>query len=875
MSVWRFWRRKAEDRELQEEMEAHIAHEVEENTERGMTAEEARRRALVKFGSRETVREDLWRWNTIGVLEGLLRDLRHVLRALRRTPGFALAVTVVMALGIGAVTTMFTIVRSVLLKPLPFGDEKRLVMLYEQTNDGKTSYNWVAGGIFEAWQQQTKSFEHMALFQEDEYGVSGAGGQLPERMLVAVCSWRFFPLLGVEPAFGRVFDGADDRSEASATVILSWSLWKRRFGGQPGIVGQTIQLEAKPYTVIGVMPAQFSYPDAHVQAWLPAYHEVGPMTMGARDDHQFRVIATMKPGILASAGLSEADAIVKRIHDEHPAESVGRGANIRPLMEAVVGDYKTPLYVLLAATGCVLVIACLNAANLFVARFATRRRETAIRSALGGGRWRLAWEQTLESLVLSVGGGIVGLALAWSAVQWVARTRQDMTRAEAIAIDGAVLGFAVAVMMLSGLFAGVLAAVASRNEKVLETLQESSRTHSGGRGKAQLGRGLLAAEMALTVVLLVAAGLLLKSYDGLKSTKLGCATENVLTMHLALPEQHYERAEQRVSFFERLIGEVRALPGVERAGLVTRVPGGGYGGDNIFTIPEHPPLAKGEFQDALRRYAEPGYFEAMQIPLLKGRTYREGERLENAKVVIVNDLLAKRYFAGEEPIGRHIRVNLNGKGIKDYEIIGVVGDTKHLVADAAQPMAYYPLYGGLPSVAFIVVRAKQDAASLALPVQKLIAQMDADLAVSDVLTMEQVVGKATTSASFNAELTLSFAVLSLVLAAVGLYGVLAYVVAQRSSEIGVRMALGAKRGQVLRLMLADGMRPVVMGLVVGLAGAVAAAQMIRELLYGVKPMDAGVFAGVAVILLSVAGIACVVPVWKASKLDPARTLRME
>ena len=875
MNIWRFLRKRAEDAELREEMEAHIVHEVEENVARGMTAEEARRRALVKFGSRETVREDLWRWNTIGFLEGLLRDMRHVVRALRRAPGFALVVMVVMALGIGAVTAMFTIVRSVLLKPLPFGDEKRLVMVYEQTNDGKYPYNWVAGGIFDAWQKGTKSFEQMALFQEDEIGVSGTGGQLPERMLVAVCSWRFFQVLGVEPAFGRVFDAADDRISANATVILSWSLWKRRFGGQPGILGQTIQLEAKPYTVIGVMPAWFSYPDAHVQAWLPAYHEVDAMTMEARDDHQFRVIATLKPGISASAGLSEADTIVRRIHDEHPAETVGRGANLRPLMEAVVGDYKTPLYVLLAATGCVLVIACLNAANLFVARFAARRRETAIRSALGGSRWRLVWEQTLESLVLSVGGAAAGLLLASLAVRWVAHTRQDMARAEAIAIDGTVLGFALAVMVLGGLFAGVLAAISSRNEKVLETLQESSRTHSGGRSRARLRKGLLAAEMGLTVVLLVAAGLLLKSYDGLKSTKLGCATENVLTMHLALPEERYGRAEQRVNFFERLIGEVRALPGVERAGLVTRVPGGGYGGDNIFTIPEHPPLAKGEFQDALRRYAEPGYFEAMQIPLLKGRTFREGERLENARVVIVNELLVRRYFAGEEPLGRHIRANLNGMGIKDYEIIGVVGDTKHLVADAVQPMAYYPLYGGLPSLAFIVVKAKQDAMSLALPLQKLIAQMDADLAVSDVLTMEQVVGKATTGASFNAELTLSFAVLSLVLAAVGLYGVLAYLVAQRTSEIGVRMALGAERGQVLRLMLADGMRPVVLGLIVGLAGGAAAAQMIRELLYGVKPMDASVFAGVAVILLLVAGMACVVPAWKASRLDPVRTLRME
>ena len=871
MRMRRFWRRKAEDEELRREMEAHIAHEVDENVARGVSTEEARRRALVKFGSRKNVREDVWEWNTVGVLDRVVRDVGHVLRVLRRAPGFAMAVILVMALGVGAVTAMFTIVRSVLLKPLPFGDADRLVLLYEKA--GKYPYSWVAGGAFREW-QKAKSFEGMALMQPVEVGLSGSGGQLPERIIATACSWKFFPLLGVQPALGRVFDAGDDRSGANGSVILSWGLWKRRFGGDPAVVGTNVVLETQPYTVIGVMPAWFSYPDTRAQAWLPVYHERDARTMESISDTEFQVIALLRPGIGMKGGLSEVDAIQRRLHDEHLTETVGHGANARSMMEDETGDYKTPLYVLLAATCCVLIIACLNAANLFVARFAARRRETAIRSALGGGRWRLVWEQTLESVVLSVLGGMAGLALAAGAVRWVIKTRQDLARADAIAMDGVVVAFAIGMMVLGGLFAGLLSTLSSRNEKILETLQESSRA-LGGQSKARIRKVLLAVEMSLTVVLLIAAGLLVKSYNALRKTNLGCATQNVLTMRLALPDAKYKEASERASFFERVLGEIKQLPGVEKAALITRAPGTGYGGNNVFTIPEHPPLPKGEFMKAMRRFADPGYFEAMQVPLLRGRTFREGERLEDAKEVVINDLMARTYFPGEDPIGRHVRVDATQTGMKDYEIVGVVGNTKYRVAETIEPMIYYPLSTGAPSLVYVMARAKGEAEGVGLPIQKVIAGMDTDLAVSGVLTMEQVIGQATTSASFNAELTLGFASLSLVLAAVGLYGVLAYLVAQRSSEIGVRMALGARREQVLSLVLADGMRPVLIGLACGLGGGVAAARLIRELLYGVKPMDASVFAGVAAILLGVAVMACAIPAWRASRLDPVQTLRME
>jgi putative ABC transport system permease protein len=450
-----------------------------------------------------------------------------------------------------------------------------------------------------------------------------------------------------------------------------------------------------------------------------------------------------------------------------------------------------------------------------------------------------------------------------------------MARAEAIHLDAGVIAFAAGVTVLSGAIAGVISAWSSRGEQLVASLQEAARTHSGGLSKARLRQLLLVAEMGLTVVLLIGAGLLLKSYESLRATNLGCATENVLTMQVSLPDARYKTPESIVAFFEQLAKDARALPGVERAGLVSQVPGSGYGGDNMFTIPEHPPLPVGEFQFGIRRFADPGYFQAMGIPLLRGRTFREGERLENSRYVLISDSLARQYFRDEDPIGRHVSVAFDNVNFTNHEIIGVVGDTRVEVPRPPETMIYYPMYSGRSTSARLVVRSQQGVTRLALPIQKLIAQKDPDLAVADIETMQEIVGWYTTSASFSAELTLGFAVLSLLLASVGLYGVLSYLVAQRTSEIGVRIALGAQRGSVLRLTLADGLRPTLAGLVFGLMGGVVAARLIRDLLYGVQSLDAGVYVGVAVVLVSVAVTACLLPAWRASRLDPVQALRME
>jgi predicted permease len=803
----KWWQIRKRNADLERELQSDLVLEEEEQRDRGLSPKEDRYAALRSFGNPALIREQtraVWSWSC---LESLSLDLRFSFRTLRRTPGFTVIAILVMVMGIGANVALFTVVRSVLLKPLPFQDPDRLVMLYEwglHENDTQ-GYNAVAAGMYAEWKKQNQSFSHLALARGSRVGLSGSGGQLPEKLSSAEFSWDLLRTLGVQPALGRDFTQAEDSPAANGTVLLSWGLWKRRFGGDRGILNQTIYLDAEPFTVIGVMPAWFNFPDSSTQLWTPASHDRPEEEMTSLDKHMFRVVGRFKPGVSATQGVADLNLISRRVRDAHLNDPfIFRRASSRPLLEHIVGDMKKPLYLLLEATCCLLLIACLNVANLLVARAVARRKELAIRSALGGGWLRLMRERLMESLLLSAAGGALGLLLAVAALEWLRHTRTEMSRVESIHIDGVVAAFTVGIIVLCALFSGCIAAFSANEKAALSALHEASRSVSGGSARATLRKVLLALEVGLTVILLIGSGLLLKSYERLRSSDMGCTTQDVLTMHLGLPDARYAKGAPRANFFDTLLERVLALPGVDAAGFVTAAPGQGYWGDGAFTIVEDPPMPQGSGQFAIYRWADPKYFGAMGIPILRGSTFDAGKRLDAANQVIISQSFANQYFPGEDPIGKHIHVELEHR---TAQVAGVVGDTRYIIGEKPLPMMYFPLDAGVETVGTLVIRSRHDVEQYALPVERIVSAMDPDLPLSDVLAMDQLLGKHTFEQSFNATLLTAFATLSLLLAAVGLFGVMSYIAAQRTTEIGIRIALGAKREQVMRKMLLEGMGP--------------------------------------------------------------------
>jgi predicted permease len=874
MAMLMLFHRKSETARLNQELQFHLEQQIAENIEQGVNPQEARFAALRLFGNPAVLREEArtsWSWNW---LESVWRDVRYGLRTLLRSPSFSVTAILVMALGIGASMSLFIIVRSVLLKPLPFRDPDKLVMVYERT---KYPYNPVAAADFHDWREQTHGFQDMAAWRWWAGALTGDSGELPEVVGGAAGSWNLFSVLGVEPALGRTFTADEDRLEANNVVILTWSFFQSRFGGDPSIIGKSERIDSKPYTVVGVLPQSFSYPDTSVKVWIPYASAFTAEELAAHDLHQSHVVARLKKDVPAATALQEVSALQYQLHMANLTKPVAEEATMRPVIEDLVRDVKMPLLVLMASVGCMLLIACLNVSNLLVARGASRRREVAIRGALGGSRIKLIREQITESFLISMAGGSLGVLLSFFATKWLATHWKDLPRADAIQMDGIILVFSAVIVFLSALAAGLVPAISSTGKNLLLALQESSRSLGGGLSRASLRKTLLAAEVTLTVVLLIPAGLLFKSFMHLRSSDLGCTTDNVLTMRYGLPDIQYDKPEKIVAFHEALLEKVRNLPGVVAAGLVSTAPGAAFEMDRVVTVPEHTPTGKPPDLDAMTRQADPGYFNAIQIPLLQGRVFTAQDRFDRSNYVIVSKLFAGRYFPGENPLGKHVKINWNQKD-ETMEIIGVVGDTIHEIGEPLRSMIYFPLLSGAPTettLVTIVVRTAQDPLALAIPVQKQISSLDSQIAVYRVLTMQQIIGRATDSQSFSASLVLAFAVLSLMLAAVGLYAVLSYLITQRIPEIGIRMALGAQRSEVLRLVLLDGMRPVFIGLAIGVAGGAGAGVLIKSILYGTRPLDPLVFATMIASLVLTAAIASAVPAFRACRIEPTQALRAE
>jgi putative ABC transport system permease protein len=854
-------RRSQAGRELDKELRFHLDQQIEENLAAGMSAEEARRAAIHRFGNLGVIQEETrstWSWTSV---ELFFRDLGVSLRSLSRSPGLTSTALLVMALGLGGNIAIFAVIRSVFLKPLPFHEPSRLVALYQGQQRLHSADLPIDAASFRDWQQAAHNSAELAILDPfKQYDLSTSGGELPEKIDSGVASWNFFHVLGVQPALGRAFTASDDSLSATATVILMDSLWRRRFHGDPGAIGSEIRLNGRRYTVIGVMPPWFRYEGKRAgnttQIWLPIYHEYPASIMETYREHEFVAIGRLAPGVTAASLFSQLNAVQRRIKAAHPGPAVRDNVTGHTLLDDAVSDYRTPMLIIFAATGCVLLIACLNVGSLLVARTAARRKELAIRAAVGARRMRLLRERFLESLLLSTGGGIGGMLIANAAISWLVHTRPDMNRVDGVHIDPIVVAFAVAAVAACALFSGLISVWNINGKSLMAPLMDSSRGNSGGHSRAGQRRALLAAEVGLTMMLLVGAGLLLKSYLRLRTTDLGISSDSALTMQFNLPDVRYSKGEQKAGFMEELLRKIRTVPGVEKAGLITAAPGQGWGGDYLTTILEHPPRTDGSGVDFLVRAADPGYFAAAGIPVLRGRTFDSGERLDRGDVIVISQEAANRFFPNEDPVGNHVRLDFTGQV---FRVIGVAGDTRWKVDQPAEPTLYLPILGsgfGGNGIGFgtVFVRSGRDVETLSIPIQRVINGMDRDLPVSRVETLRETIEKSTLGSRFNSVLVLGFAVIALVLSAAGLYGVLAYLVTQRTNELGVRIALGAQRAGILRLVVLDGLRPAIFGLVFGLAGSAAAAKLIRTLLYGTEPWDSAVFLTVTTVLLAVAAL---------------------
>ena len=801
-------------------------------------------------------------------MKSVWQDVRFGLRVLRKRPGFTGVALAVLALGVGANTAIFSVVNAVLLRPLPLPGSERVVDFDGvNTSKGITKSN-VSAPDFADWKQQSRSFEALSLYTSG--GTNMTGGEEPERVSAGWVDADFFRALGAAPARGRALLPEDDRPGAPLVAVISHGLWVRRFGADAGAVGRRVELGGRGVEVVGVMPAGFDFPEK-AEVWVPLQMEAGKES---RDNRSYDVVGRLREGVTLGAARAELAAVSARLADAHPVTNAGWGVELDSLKDEMVGQLKTTLYLLLAAVGLVLLIACANVANLLLARAAGRRREVALRVALGAGRLRIARQILTESLLLALVGGALGACLSvWLTDLLVALAPENTPRLGEVSADARVLLFAVGAALLTGLAFGLAPALQASRYDLNESLRE------GGRGSARRGRlrsALVVAEVALSLLLLAGAGLLVKSFARLQQVDPGFDPANVLTMRVSLPGARYREPARKGEFYAALEARLNSLPGVEAAGATLSLPLGGsnYSVGRSF-IREGRPATPEASENAAYSVVTPGYFRALRIPLRAGRLFDERDDAAAPKVVVINDVLARKVFPGEDPVGKHLTVWRDEKFPR--QIVGVVGEAKpqRLDADPAAQM-YVPHrqdagWGGLS----LVVRAEGDAAALTQAVRAEVRALDGQLPVYDVKTMGRVLADATAYRRVTVFLMAGFAAAALLLSGVGLYGVLSYAVAQRTHEIGIRMALGARRGDVLRLVVRQGMALTLAGLALGLAAALAVTRLMAGLLYGVSAADPAVYALVSLLLAAVALVACLVPARRATKVDPMVALRYE
>jgi len=805
-------------------------------------------------------------------MDTILQDLRYAIRMLLKSPRFTLVALLTLGLGIGANTSIFSVLNAMVLRPLPYSEPERLVLVRE-THEGKPASNGLAA--FLDWREQNTVFEDIALTEFDALNLTGQsfpGFGEPEKIVGASVTAAFFPLLGVRPLLGRVFLPGEDYPGRDSVIVLSHQLWQRRFGARSDILNQSLTFQGKTYTVVGVMPPGFRWSSgAPSEYWVPlAYNPKGSY---GRMQHQFGAIARLKRDVSLEAAQAQLSAIARRIEQQFPHTNKGWGVLVAPLSEEFVAEARPALFVLSAAVGFVLLIACANVANLLLARAAERTREIAIRTALGAGRARVIRLVLTESILLSLTSGALGMIFALWGVEALSSTLPaHVELLRAIEIDGWVLAFTLAVSLSTGLLFGLAPALRSSKTSVQEALKSSGPATGISLSRSRFLKAVMVSEVSLAVVLLIAAGLLTKSFAGLFAVNLGFRTERLLTMELELPWTEFRQPEQRIAFYRDLLDRIRALPGVVSVGGIDMMPLSGYYSGGGFTIEGRPAPETWRQMSAQHCIATPEYFRTMGIPLRQGRLFGEQERSGSEAVAIINDTMARRFWPGMDPIGHRIRF----MGGNPMTIVGIVGDIRHNgPAREAGPQLYIPYEQWPSALLFLAVRTVSDPLRLASAVRAEIRQMDPGLPVARLRTMEQALSDWVAGPRIITMLLGSFAAFALVLACMGLYGVTAYSISQRTHEVGVRMALGAGRLDVLRLVLGDAMLLVLPGLAIGLAGAFAVTRVLSSLLYRVTATDPTIFTAVPVLLAAVAVLAGYLPARRAARIDPVEALRYE
>jgi predicted permease len=806
-------------------------------------------------------------------IEDAWRDLRFGLRALVRSPSFSAVAVLCLALGIGANAAIFSVINTVLLRPLPFAEPERLVRIYEKLGDRGSGTGSVSVPNYRDWVAQNTGFGQLAAYQAGSRNLQE--GDSPERITAVESTPNLFQMLGIPPLAGRTFAPGTDEPGKAQVAVLSEEIWKARFAADRGLVGRTIRLDGAPFTVIGIMPASFDFPAGghRTDAWL--LFNPDPQQAANRGSHYLAVVGRLEPGVSMEQGTSQLVTVAARIEKLYPDQQTGRSVVVMPLRESVVGRVRKMLLVLLGAVGLVLLIACANVANLLLARAAVRQREVAIRLALGAGRARLVRQFLAESLVLSLAGAAVGLLFArWSLSALAPLAERALPVSGGFPLDGTVFAFLLAVAVLSGLVFGTVPAVHASKEDVRDGLNQAGGKSTGSVRQQRFRSGLVVLEIAVSLVLLVGAGLLLRGFLALSGTKPGLVAENVLTAHVAVPAARLDGSTRR--FFRPLLEDVRRLPGVRSAAVISMLPIQDAWTNAGFGIEGRPAPRPGQEPVAEIRVVSPGFFQTLGVRILRGRDFEESDgEGDRPAAAIINQVLANRQFPGEDPIGHRLLF-----GTEPITIVGVVGSIRQagLDLDPLQEV-YFPYSGGGLDTALgdavLVVKTEVPPASLAEGIRGAVASLDAGLPLYQVLTMEEVIDQSLANRRLILWLLATFAGVALVLSAVGLYGVISYLVAQRTREIGVRLALGARRGDILGMVLRQAGGLAAIGIALGLLAALAVTRVLEGLLYGVSARDPLTYAALAAALAAVTLLATWMPARRASLVDPILAIRAE